>query len=121
MSSGWKTIDELMKGKKPGEVEFRHVFSKYTFRPYFVSASGRWCGTTETGESLHERGDEQVWIVVQPVVVRYLWTTTNGTITRLMYTAEELAKQRMAADFPIRLEWSRTEFPQEARNEEAAV
>ncbi len=46
-------------------------------------------------------------------VVRWLWCDKDGTSTCHLFTEQELRKAGMNDDgFAIKLEWSRTEFPE---------
>lgn len=45
-------------------------------------------------------------------VVRWLWASSNGVLSNGLYTEFELEANGLSRHFPIKLEWSRTEFPE---------
>lgn len=45
-------------------------------------------------------------------VVRWLWTNENGLTTQHLFTEEQMKKNGLRHSYPIKIEWSRTEFPE---------
>lgn len=109
--SNWKSIDELMAGRKPGEIELQSLCSR-RFRPYYKIGS-KWLGTADNLGGLLSAchsDDSKEWKIIKPVVVRYLWSDMGKGITDKFYSEEEIANLSRNSMPVIRLDWSRTEF-----------
>ena len=75
--SEWKTLDELMEGKAPGEIRVNNKDypAASWFQPYFKSYSD-WYGLNELGYQKSHSGLEYHWRIWQEPkkkVMKYLW------------------------------------------------
>ena len=68
------TIDELMEGKKPGEIKISS--GDYTFIPYCKTRGGNWGGLTENKDHKFYSEDDTSWrLYTEPkkMIKRWLW------------------------------------------------
>jgi hypothetical protein len=63
--SSWKTIDELMVDRIPGEILLINIHGD-RFRPFFKSTDGDvWCGQTMGGRTFHEYSGGPEWKLLE--------------------------------------------------------
>lgn len=104
------TIDELMAGKKPGEIKVRRPVWEETawFQPYY-KFENYWMGPTDRSDSARGYDDCNDWVLCWgEKITRWFWLARgdDGKFTLAIYSEEE-AKQ-----FPFlkKLEWSKMEM-----------
>ncbi len=126
--SEYKSIDELMEGKAPGSVKVQFLNWPETlyFVPYFkdLENKGRWHGqnysSVSSGRADWFEGDAGEWKLYEEPkkpVVRWLWAYRSGACTEWLeassfYTEDEAARCLGAKSSKIKLDFSRTEFPE---------
>ncbi len=79
------TIDELMEGKKPGEVRLRDRLSGIIFTPYF-NICGQWYGIKNGHcDDFHGKGSGnwEIYNEPKPKVKRWMWVRITSEGARL--------------------------------------
>lgn len=121
------TIDELMEGKKPGEIKIRQIGwdSKKWFQPFFAT-SGEWTGILNNESGTPYRsvwyGDEalwQLWSEPKKKVKRWQWAVWFKDLaapksSSTFFTSEEEARAAIVDESNIkimqRLDFTEQEF-----------
>lgn len=110
------TIDELMAGKKPGEIKIRRaewgLAQRTWFKPMY-KINNCWIGPSSGSECdrfFNDCDDWEIYREPKKKVVRWLWANGMGEITSQLYDENERERAEFTLGFTIKLEWSRSEF-----------
>lgn len=115
------TINELMEGKKPGEIKICRPFQNPTciyWSPYFKDGHGLWHGLNSSNENSfycgHSFDDWKRHEEPKPKVKRWLWAYKNGS-GGWDIDAEYMTEERASENHldPKKLPWSEMEFDDE--------
>ena len=76
----------------------------------FKMPDGKWRLTVRP--TWHESNEYRIKPEEKKRVVRWLWASLNGGLCEEMLSDSEHEFNKLQDDYPIKLEWSRTEFPE---------
>lgn len=127
--SEFKSIDELMEGKKPGEVKLITNDSDSIFTPYYREEFGEdgkpeWAGRyskyRQIEDLMSESATARIWVLFEEPkkkVKRWLWAhpvITVGFSGPKWYIGDQFCSEKEALAFfttcATKLLWSETEF-----------